>query len=166
MWRGATEVAAAQRMTHFMGTHRNRLDAKGRVSVPAPFREALRRGDEPQAVMILRPSHLHACVEGWTLKDFDDLQGGLRRLDRFSDEHGDMALSLFSSAHRVASDKEGRIVLPEELVLHAGLGSEIVFMGAGDTFQIWEPEAAARRQRDAIERARALRLTLPSGGAS
>lgn len=153
-------------MTQFMGTHRNRLDAKGRVSVPAAFREVLRRGEEPQAVMILRPSHLHPCVEGWTLADFDELRNGLRRLDRFSDEHSDMAISLFSSAHRVTSDKEGRIVLPEDLVAHAGLGAEVVFMGAGDTFQIWEPEAAARRQREAVERARARRLTLPNGGAA
>jgi MraZ protein len=153
-------------MTQFMGTHRNRLDAKGRVSVPAAFREVLRRSDEPQAVMILRPSHLHPCVEGWTVADFDELRSGLRRLDRFSDEHGDMALSLFSGAHRITSDKEGRIMLPEDLVAHADLGGEIVFMGAGDTFQIWEPEAAQRRQREAIERARTLRLTLPSGGAA
>ncbi len=155
-------------MTHFLGTHLNRLDAKGRVSVPAPFRDALRNGGDGAPVVILRPSHTYACIEAWPVAAFEALAGGLDRLDMFSEAHDDMALALYADAHALSPDKEGRIILPEALKSYAGLTDQVMFMGVGRTFQIWEPEAGARRRLDAAERARARRVTLPNsaGGVS
>ncbi len=149
-------------MGQFLGTHLNRIDAKGRVSIPAPFRAALRAlSDEGAAPLILRQSHAHACVEGWPARVFEALATPLERLDVFGEDHEDLAQVLYSDAYPVESDKEGRIVLPDALVQHAGLSDTIVFMGLGRTFQIWEPAAAERRRAEARERARARRLTLP-----
>jgi MraZ protein len=157
-------------MTHFLGTHQNRLDAKGRVSIPASFRAALktsngaRDGDggvQNGTSVVLRPSHKHACIEAWPAATFQQLATPLQRLDLFSEEHDDLAAALYADAFPVESDKEGRIVLPESLVAHAGLTDAVVFMGLGRTFQIWEPAAAARRRAEARERARARAMTLP-----
>ncbi len=149
-------------MGQFLGTHLNRIDAKGRVSIPAPFRAALRAlSEEGTAPLILRQSHAHACVEGWPTRVFEALATPLERLDVFGEDHEDLAQVLYSDAYPVESDKEGRIVLPDPLVQHAGLSDTIVFMGLGRTFQIWEPAAAERRRVEARERARARRLTLP-----
>jgi len=152
-------------MTHFLGTHQNRLDAKGRVSVPAPFRTALK---VQESGLILRPSHKHPCIEAWPATVFGTLATPLDRLDLFSEAHDDLAAALYADAFPVESDKEGRIVLPEPLVLHAGLTEAVVFMGLGRTFQIWEPAAAERRRAEARERARSRGLTLPAaaGGAA
>lgn len=149
-------------MSHFLGTHQNRLDAKGRVSIPASFRTALKSLGGDAAGMVLRPSHKHSCVEGWPVPVFEALSNPLDRLDIFSEAHDDLAASLYADAFPVESDREGRIVLPEALVLHAGLKDRVVFMGLGRTFQIWEPEAALRRREEARERARARGLTLPA----
>ncbi len=149
-------------MGQFLGTHLNRIDAKGRVSIPAPFRAALRAlSEEGVAPLILRQSHAHACVEGWPASVFEALATPLERLDVFGEDHEDLAQVLYSDAYPVESDKEGRIVLPDTLVQHAGLSDTVVFMGLGRTFQIWEPTAAERRRVEARERARARRLTLP-----
>jgi MraZ protein len=154
-------------MTHFLGTHQNKLDAKGRVSVPAPFRSALRALDGESVGLILRPSHTHPCIEAWPEQVFHALAGPLERFDLFSEAHDDLAAALYADAYPVEADKEGRIVLPEALVSHAGLSEGVVFMGLGRIFQIWQPEAAARRRAEARERARARAITLPaSGGAS
>ncbi len=75
-----------------------------------------------------------------------------------------MAASLYSDAFAVEADKEGRILLPDNLVSYAGLGETVVFMGLGRIFQIWEPEAAERRRAEARERARTHGLTLPGSG--
>jgi MraZ protein len=149
-------------MTQFMGTHKNRLDAKGRVSIPAPFR-ALLKNDPASDVsaMVLRPSHKHPCIEGWPTDVFEELAKPLTRLDLFSEELDDLAATLFADATPMQADKEGRIVLPDELIAHAGLTDVVVFMGVGRTFQIWEPVAADRRRAEARERARAARMTLP-----
>ena len=153
------------RMTHFLGTHTNRLDAKGRVSIPAPFRAALRPETGGNATVVLRPSHTHPCVEGWPEREFHALATPLDSLDMFSDAHDDLAATIFADAYPLEADREGRIVLPEFLVTHANLTESVVFMGLGRTFQIWEPAAAERRRAEARERARALKLTLPGGSA-
>jgi MraZ protein len=153
----------AGRMTQFVGTHQNRLDAKGRVSIPAPFRNLLKNGDGI-AALVLRPSHKHACIEGWPPEMFEALSAPLQKLDMFSEEQDDLAATLFADAYPVESDKEGRIVLPDLLKQHAGLTETVVFMGLGRTFQIWEPAAAERRRAEARERVRARGLTLPGSG--
>ncbi len=163
-------------MSHFLGTHQNRLDAKGRVSVPAAFRASLRllAGQASAAgasaagasaaggmSLVLRPSHKHACIEAWPLPMFQALAAPLERLDMFSESHDDMAAALYADAFPIEADREGRIILPESLVLHANLADTVVFMGLGQIFQIWEPAGAARRREEARERARARSLTLP-----
>lgn len=150
-------------MSHFLGTHQNRLDAKGRVSVPAAFRTALRALQEG-GPLVLRPSHTHPCIEGWPGPAFDALATPLDRLDVFSEARDDMAAALYADAYPVEPDREGRIVLPEALVAHAGLGDMVVFMGLGRIFQIWEPAAAQARRDQARDRTRSRAVTLPAQG--
>ena len=146
-------------MTQFLGTHQNRLDAKGRVSVPAPFRAALRQETDPASCgvgsIVLRPSHKYPCVEAWPMSGFEALAAPIERLDLFSEEHDDLASTIFAEAFPADIDKEGRILLPGALIAHAGLQDSVAFMGLGRIFQIWEPGAADRRRAEAFERARA-----------
>jgi MraZ protein len=152
-------------MTQFLGTHTNKLDAKGRVSIPAAFRAALRPDPGGAASLVLRPSHTHPCIEGWPESVFQALAKPLDALDMFSEAHDDLAAALYADAYPLEPDKEGRIVLPEALVAHANLVGPVVFMGLGRTFQIWEPASAERRRAEARERARSRGLTLPGGAA-
>jgi MraZ protein len=152
-------------MTHFLGNHQNKLDAKGRVSIPAPFRSALKalckEGNSAAGVpMVLRPSHKWPCIEGWPEKEFIALAGPLEHFDEFSEEHDALAMTLYADAFEVETDKEGRIVLPGDLVEHACLRETVAFMGLGKRFEIWEPEAAVRQRADMRNRTRDLRLTL------
>lgn len=148
-------------LTQFLGTHVNRLDAKGRVSIPAPFRVGLRSADLGVASVVLRMSHTHPCVECWPVEQFQQLATPLEGLDVFSEEHDDLAASIYADAYPIESDREGRIVLPGDLLAHANIGDSVVFMGIGRTFQIWEPVAAERRRSEARARTAARKLTLP-----
>ncbi len=157
-------------MAQFIGTHQNKLDAKGRVSIPAPFRSVLKlmsHAGEAATVtpLVLRPSHQHPCIEGWTQKGFEALSTPLEGYDQFSPEHDDFVMALFGDACPMDTDKEGRIVLPADLVLHAGLTENVIFIGTNKTFQIWEPAAGARRQAEARDKVRAAQLTLRGGNA-
>lgn len=139
-----------------MGTHINRLDGKFRVSIPAPFRALLPAAAEGQAPLVLRPSHKFACVEGWPVTAFNELATRLNEFDPFGDEHEDMSTALYADAFMTEPDKDGRIVLNDALRRHAGVSEQVMFMGAGKTFQIWEPDAGQKRVAEARERARAL----------
>ena len=157
---GAGHGSARGKMGQFLGTHQNRLDAKGRVSIPSSFRAGLRAGsDSGECAMIMRPSHAHPCIEAWPINVFNALAEPVDRMDLFSDVQDDLTTALYADAHRLETDKEGRVLLPETLVAHAGLSETVSFMGKGRTFQIWEPAAAARRMTEARERARG--VTLP-----
>lgn len=150
-------------MSQFWGTHRNRRDAKGRVSIPAPFRLALKGGGDAQTNggMVLWPSHKFACIEAWPVDEFGRLASQLENLDLFSEEYEDLAATLYPNAFPLECDKEGRVLLPEPLVAHANLGDVVAFLGLGRTFQIWEPSAAEQRRNDARERSRTRGFTLP-----
>ena len=161
-------------MSVFLGTHQNRLDAKGRVSIPAQFRASLRiraasdaAADATSPVqVILRPSHTHPCIEAWPLDKFASLARPLDRLEMFSEDHDDLAAALYADAYPIDADKEGRIMLPEILTVHAGLTDSVAFMGLGHIFQIWEPKAADQRRLDARARARGVSLPGAAGPAA
>ena len=151
-------------MSQFLGTHTNKLDAKGRVSIPAPFRAALRATPGEGAPLVLRPSHKYPCVEGWPAAAFQTLAASLDGLSTFGEEHDALAAALYADANPSEPDKEGRIVLPADLIAHAGLGDSVVFLGLGRIFQIWEPEAGHRFRAESRELARARAMTLPGAG--
>ena len=146
----------------FLGSHQNRIDSKGRVSVPAPFRTALRESEDP--TLVLRRSHNYACVEAWPSRAFNALAAQVDTLPLFSEERDDLETVVFGESYSLEPDREGRIVLPEGLKEHAGVTEAVLFVGKGRTFQVWEPEAAKRHNKEAHARAKARRYAIPGTG--
>lgn len=156
-------------MALFIGTHQNKLDAKGRVSVPAQFRSVLKKmshagAGAAVATMYLRPSHQNPCIEGWSELGFEALSAPVAAdYNLFSQEHEDIVLALFGEACAMETDKEGRIMLPASLLDHASVTENVMFIGTRNTFQIWEPEAGGRRLAQAREKAKAAGFTVRTG---
>jgi MraZ protein len=150
-----------EQMSDFMGTHRNRLDRKGRVSVPAQFRASLARLGSPE--LVLRPSHKAACIDVWTRAQLDAAAPQVNRLALFSDDADVASAVLYADAWPTTPDAEGRIVLPEDLIAHAGLEkeSEIAFLGLGPTFAVWRVADGLAWLADVRARARSQNLTVP-----
>jgi MraZ protein len=150
-------------MNQFFGTHQNRLDAKRRVSVPAAFR-ALLKADVETIQLILRPSHMKdwRCVEAWPKPAYQVWERKLDEYEHFSVEREALATVIYTDAVPVETDKEGRIMIPEELAAMAGLaeGAPVTILGRGPIFSFWEPEAGAAYQ--AMMREEAARI-LPLG---
>jgi MraZ protein len=146
----------------FLSTYTNKVDRKGRVSVPATFRSTLATHRHPN-IVILFPSLKSNNLDGSGSDYMEELQSRLTQLDPLSDEYDDLSL-MFADSHQLAIDGDGRIVLPDLLKQHAEISEEATFVGRGATFQVWEPAAFAAH-RDA-SRARALRQrpALPPGG--
>jgi MraZ protein len=147
-------------MSDFLGTYRIRLDRKGRVSVPALFRASLARLGS--AELILRPSHKAACIDAWTRAQLDAAAPQVNRLALFSDEADVASAVLYADAYPTTPDAEGRIVLPEDLIRHAGLekDSDIAFLGLGFTFSIWREAEGLAWLADVRARARSQNLTV------
>jgi MraZ protein len=122
----------------FLSTFVNKVDLKGRVSVPAPFRAAL--GGQASPGIVVYRSFRQKMLEGCGIEFMEDLLSQLDELEQFTDEYDAMA-SLFADAVQLPFDSEGRILLPKGFADFAGIeyGQHITFAGAGRTFQLWNP---------------------------
>lgn len=141
----------------FTGTQTNKVDKKGRVSVPKTFR-ALFEGEGFQGVFVFpsfRQAALEACAESFMERIVDSLED----LPMFSDEQDDLFI-IVESAQRLPFDTEGRIVIPEEFLGDVGIRDEITFVGRGRTFQMWAPGTYKDARKPAFERAKSRGLTL------
>jgi MraZ protein len=127
-------------MKQLFGTHENRLDAKGRVSVPAAFRKAWQ--GEADMSIVLRPSLLPGCVEGWPLPNYERFTAKAEAYPE-ADPDGEAYVStVFSEAEEVDIDGQGRMMIPAKLLLRAGIRDAVCFLGRGSHFQIWAPDGA------------------------
>ena len=145
-------------MAVFFGTFENKVDRKGRVSVPAPFRQALARSAFQG--IIARPSYRTDAIEACDLEFMEKLNSSVSAKDLYSDAHEDLAFTIFADSHQLAFDSEGRILLPSALVEHAKITDRAGFVGMGTAFQLWQPETLQRQKAEARTRARDQGLTL------
>lgn len=123
----------------FRGTFTNKIDAKGRVSVPAKFR-AVTGAQDFQGVICF-PSLTDPCIEGGGPALDSEIDGMLNRLDPFSRERNVLANMLKAQSAELMFDGDGRVSLPEMLTARAGITDQVTFVGLGTKFQIWEPDA-------------------------
>lgn len=127
-------------MAVFLSTYVNKVDRKGRVSIPAQFRQSLAK-TSAASIVYLWPSLNHQALEGADQDYLDVLSESLESPDLDADERDMIETFIFGKLIPVPLDAEGRIVLPKELAEFAGIGEEASFIGRRKTFQIWEPTA-------------------------
>lgn len=146
-------------MALFAGTFENRIDGKGRVSVPAPFRAELERA----SAVYLCPSFTGRTIKGYPVEWMEELKAGLRALPEFSPQRQALSTALFGRARLIQIDPDGRIVLPRDLADGAGIADKAAFVGQGDSFEIWEPAEAAKAQDEAVRQVLEQGLTIGAG---
>jgi MraZ protein len=121
----------------FKGTYRHRIDAKGRLPVPAPFRRALLSSGDGALVATL----VDRCVAVYPGAEWRRLEEQLRRLPAFSRQAKALTRNLAARATDCALDVQGRILIPPALRAGAGLSGEAVVIGVLDRIEIWSPSA-------------------------
>ncbi|HEY3911284.1 MAG TPA: division/cell wall cluster transcriptional repressor MraZ [Stellaceae bacterium] len=143
----------------FLSTYVNKVDRKGRVSVPATFRAALAAQRFPGIVAF--PSYKYPALDANGIDRMEELIARLDAFEEFSDEHENLSALMFASSQRLPFDTEGRIVLPPDLAEHASISDSAAFVGLGKSFQIWEPGRLAEHLANLRERARRQGTKIP-----
>ncbi len=143
-------------MDRFVSTFTNRLDAKGRISVPAPFRAVLER-QSAGAGIYCYPALDAPALDAGGERLAQTIDGLLAGLPDYSDERDELSVALYGDVQLLAIDGDGRIVLSEGLRQYAGLDGLATFVGLGQKFQIWAPERFEERRRKAREKVRETR---------
>ena len=122
----------------FLSSYENKLDKKGRVSVPASFRAHL--NSLGYNGFISYPSFNHSALEGCSQDRIEKLSNTIDSLNPFEEKRDYFATSILSESVNLQFDSEGRVSFTEKLLSHAKIKNNILFVGLGKTFQIWEPK--------------------------
>ena len=121
----------------FLSSYENKIDKKGRVSVPATFRSHL--SSMGYNGFISYPSFNHSALEACSQDRIEKLSNTIDSLNPFEEKRDFFATSILSESINLQFDSEGRISLTPRLLKHAKIKNSMLFVGQGQTFQIWEP---------------------------
>ncbi len=123
----------------FLSSYLNKLDKKGRVSVPATFRSHL--SSMGYNGFVSYPSFNHPALEACSQDRIEKLSNTIDSLNPFEEKRDFFATSILSESENLQFDTEGRVSLSKELLHHAKIKNNVLFVGLGKTFQIWEPKS-------------------------
>ncbi|MBP7339962.1 MraZ family transcriptional regulator [Niveispirillum sp.] len=143
----------------FLSTFVNKVDKKGRVSIPATFRATLGEG---QTEIIVYPSMKEPALDACSLAHLEKLSEALETPTMSPEERELIETVVFGQSVRITMDPEGRISLPDEMAAYAGITDTVTFHGRRKIFQLWNPVAFQQFQQTTRELARANNISLSS----
>ena len=141
-------------MDRFVSNTVLRLDAKGRVSIPAAFRSVLARDGFDG--LYCYPALDQSAIDAGGNALLAEIEALIDRFPPYSQEREEFRIALYGRSQTLKVDGEGRVVLTEDLKSHAGISDSVVFVGLGHKFQIWEPERFRTHLAKATATVRAL----------
>ena len=142
----------------FLSTYENKIDKKGRVSVPASFRSHL--SNLGYNGIICYPSFNNSSIEACSQERIEKLSNSIDSLNPFEEKRDFFATSILSESINLQFDSEGRISITQKLLKHAKIKNSMLFVGQGKTFQIWEPTAFEKFKTIARKKANINRASL------
>lgn len=125
-------------MDRFLSSAVNRIDTKGRVSVPAPFRAIVQKRGYSDLYAIRQLEVPALDVGGPDL--LDDLEQRIAQEDPLLQTADDLAYFYYGDGAFLKLDQDGRITVNDFIREHTGITTDVAFVGKGKVFQIWEPE--------------------------
>ncbi|EJN56395.1 division/cell wall cluster transcriptional repressor MraZ [Loigolactobacillus coryniformis] len=128
----------------FMGEFRHSIDQKGRLIIPAKFRDAL-------GAKFIVTRGMDGCLFGYPQAEWQALEGKLRQLPLTKKDARAFVRFFYSAATECTLDKQGRINLPQSLITHAGLTKACVLIGVSSRIEIWDAERWATSSAEIAE---------------
>ena len=142
----------------FLSTYENKLDKKGRVSVPASFRSYL--SNLGYNGVICYPSFNNQSIEAWPQDRIEKISNSIDTLNPFEEKRDYFATAVLSESSNLVFDTEGRVQFSQKQLNFAKIKTDILFIGLGKTFQVWNPKNFEKFKSFARKKALQSRSTL------
>jgi MraZ protein len=149
-------------MDRFVSNFALRLDAKGRCSIPAPFRAVLARDGFDG--LYCYPAFDRPALDCGGNGLLAEIEALITRFPPYSEQREQFSAALYGTSETLKLDQDGRVTLSEVLKTHAGISDAVAFVGLGHKFQIWEPARLRAQLAEASEKVRSLKRELGSQG--
>lgn len=135
-----------KKLISYVSNFRHTLDGRSRVTIPSSWRV---EGDDND--FYLAWPHPEGCVAFFTPEMEAEIFEKIRLTQQSDVQSQALLRAIFGNAHRVGCDKQGRILLPDNLCKHAGIDKDVVLVGLGRNFQIWSAERWSPPQFNLLE---------------
>ncbi len=129
-------------MVNLIGTYECKVDAKGRLMVPAALKKQLI--PMLQEGFVLKRSVFQPCLELYPMKEWNKLMVQINGLNRFKKKNNDFIRKFTAGVKTVEVDTNGRLLIPRDLVVFAGIDKEIVLSSAVNIIEIWDKDKYER----------------------
>ncbi len=136
-------------MLNLLGEYDLRLDAKGRLSLPAGLRKQL--DGELQRGFVVNRDVFKPCLVLYPMVQWEQTQSMLQRLNRFVERNVEFIRRFMNGATQVELDASDRLLLPKILMDHAGIGKEVRMVGMMDRVEIWGKEEHVKMMREKVD---------------
>jgi MraZ protein len=121
----------------FRGRYPLTIDPKGRLSIPAKFRDIIRNDYDGKLIVV--PDRADTCLQVYPLAEWEQQEARLRQMSSFNSETRKLSRLFFSHARDAALDGVGRILIPQETREQAGLGRDVLIVAGGERhFEVWD----------------------------
>jgi MraZ protein len=151
-------------MDRFVSNYTLRLDAKGRISIPAPYRAVLARDGFDG--LYCHPSLDRPALDAGGNALLSEIEQLMAAFSPYSDEREEFSVALYGTSETLKIDGEGRVILGERLKSHTGITDAATFVGMGHKFRIWEPDRFRAHFAEATDKVRAHKQKLGSRSAA
>ncbi len=142
----------------FISTFENKLDKKGRVSVPASYRSYL--SSLGYNSVVCYPSFTNTSIEFCPQNRLEKIIDTIDTLNPFEENRDIFSTSILANSFQLNFDSEGRVTLSDKLLNHSGIKDKVLFVGQGRTFQMWEPSEFKKFSNEARKKANLKRSEL------
>ena len=134
-------------MQHFIGTYECKADTKGRIMLPVALKKQLAQNLAEQ--FVLKRAVFNSCLELYPIKEWEAMTEKVNQLNRFNKKNNDFIRRFTAGVRLVEVDATGRLLIPKDLVIHAGISKETVISSAVNILEIWDKD----RYEEAINEA-------------
>lgn len=135
-------------MNTLIGTYECKVDAKGRMGIPAPFKKQLAEGLEDG--FVLKRSVFQNCLELYPMKEWEKMMAKINGLNRFVKKNNDFIRRFTAGVKVVEIDSLGRLLLPKDLTIFAQISKDVVLSSAVSIIEIWDKELYEKAIDDSI----------------
>ena len=142
----------------FISTYENKLDKKGWVSVPAPYRSHL--SSLGYNGVVCYPSFTNSSIEFCPQNRLEKIADTIDTLNPFDENRDIFSTSILANSSQLNFDSEGRVTIPDKFLSHSGIKEKVLFVGQGKTFQMWEPSEFKKFSNEARKKANLKRSEL------
>ena len=125
-------------MDSIIGTYECKVDAKGRLLLPAPFKKQL--AASLQDGFVLKRSVFQSCLELYPMKEWNLMMQKINKLNRFVKKNNDFIRRFTAGVKVVEIDNLGRLLMPKDLTSFAQISKDIVLSSAVNIIEIWDKE--------------------------